>query len=349
MKHILQWKFIGIMFISMICSVATMAITQYILFEKIHGMTAEQAEPIAARYSYLFNIIFIIEITAIFFMLSRKIIKRIEIMNDNVEQIARGKLLELEQDHRIDELGNLSRNINSMAEKIVQSMEKEKQMVCNVAHDLRTPVTSIQGYATLLEKSSELSETNLQYVSIIKNKSENLSEQIEELLEYSILQFEEKEYKFEVLSLKRLIEQVLIEFIPSLEAQHMTFSIKGNENENELLCACNQLLMIRLFENLFTNCMRYGNKGKSIDIELYEDKEEIKICISNYGNTLTDEEIQHVFEAFYQGEDAKSYKTQSKGLGLSIAQKIVLIHQGDIKVSSDSTTKKITFCLVFKK
>lgn len=347
MKHTLQWKFIGIMFISMICSVATMAITQYILFEKIQGMTAEQAEPIAARYSYLFNIIFIIEITAIFFLLSRKIIKRIEIMNDNVEQIAKGKLLELEQDHRIDELGNLSRNINSMAEKIVQSIEKEKKMVCNVAHDLRTPVTSIQGYATLLEKSSELSKTNLQYVSIIKNKSENLSEQIEELLEYSILQFEEKEYKFEVLSVKRLIEQVLIEFIPSLEAQHMTFSIKGNENE--LLCGCNQLLMIRLFENLFTNCIRYGNKGESIDIELYEVKEKIKICISNYGNTLTDEEIQHIFEAFYQGEDAKSYQTQSKGLGLAIAQKIVLIHQGDIKVYSDFTTKKITFCLVFKK
>lgn len=347
MKHTLQWKFIGIMFVSLFCGVITMAITEYLVFAKLQGMTAEQAEQIVANDSYIFNSIFLVITIAVFFLLSRKIIKRIEVMSHNVEQIAAGKLLGLEPDYKGDELGNLSRSINGMAEKIAHSLEKERQMVCNVAHDLRTPVTSIQGYARLLEKSLELSEKNLKYVSIIQNKSEHLSEQIEELLEYSILEFEEKEYKFEVLSLRRIIEQVLIEFVPMLEQQQMKFSIQGNKNE--LLFNCNQLLMVRLFENLFTNCVRYGNKGGRIIIELSEDIHTLKVSISNYGKTLTEEEIEHLFEAFYQGKDAKNYETKSKGLGLAIAQKVVLIHQGNIKVYNESTTKKTTFSIEFHK
>jgi signal transduction histidine kinase len=347
MKHILQWKFIAIMFISMMCGVAVMALSQALIYGKIGGMTAEEAEVAAETYSTLFNILFMVVTIAVFLVLSRKIIKRIEIMNQNVEQIASGNMGELAIDKRKDELGSLSRNINEMAQKISDSLEKEREMVCNVAHDLRTPVTSIRGYAKLLKENADLSDESIQYVSIIEQKSINLSEQIGELLEYSVLQFEEKEYSFERLSVSKLLEQVIIEFIPQLDQEQMTFSFIGNQKGCEL--ACNQMLMVRLFENLLQNCIRYGKEGKIIDIYIDEDEILCKIAISNYGKLLTKEEMEHLFEPFYQGMGAKDYRTESKGLGLAIVHKIVIIHKGNIIVKTELETGKITFYLEFPK
>lgn len=347
MKHIIQWKFIAIMFASMLCGVLAMGVTEAFFFGKLKGMTPEESEIAFANYSWIFDTLFVIVTSTVFLILSRKIVKRIEAMNRNVEQIASGRFLELSEDKKQDELGNLSRNINSMAKVIASSIEKERAMVCSVAHDLRTPVTSIQGYAALLEKSKSLSKEEVDYVSIIKNKSINLSEQIEELLEYSILQFEEKEYQFESMSIKRLLEQVLIEFIPMFDEHQLTFSMKGNQYE--LQYDCNQILMVRLFENLFTNCVRYAKRGSEIEINLEETSEKISVAISNYGNVLSKEEMELVFEAFYQGKTAEEYKTQSKGLGLAIARKVVLIHNGTISVQCDEQMSKITFLIEFLK
>lgn len=347
MKHILQWKLIVIMFVSTMSGVFAMGLSQFIVYGSMQGMTPEEAEEAAAVYSWAFDIVFVVVTIVVFLLLSRKLVKCIETMNRNVEQIATGQLLELAEDKRKDELGNLSRNINRMAERIASSIEKERAMVCNVAHDLRTPVTSIQGYASLLEKHANLSEEEQEYVSIIKRKSENLSEQIEELLEYSVLQFEEKEYRFEPLSIKRLLEQVLIEFIPMFDQNELTFSTKGNQYE--LMHDCNQMLMVRLFENLLTNCVRYAKKQSEIEIVLEETAGEMSIAISNFGNTLSKEETESLFEAFYQGKSAAEYKTQSKGLGLAIAKKIVLLHNGTIRAFSDENEQRITFFIKFKK
>lgn len=347
MKHILQWKMIGIMFLSLLCGITVLATSEYLCFGMLQGLTAEETEQLSYEYSYLFNLLFILVTIAVFLLLSRKIIKRIEVMNRNVEQIASGKLNELAVDPKKDELGNLSRHINSMAEQLANAIEKEREMVCTVAHDLRTPVTSIQGYARLVKKSPDLSKDLLDYITIIENKSVTLSEQIEELLEYSVLQFEEKQYAMESISLKRLIEQVFIEFVPMLEEKYMNFSIHGSTNE--LQFPCNQTLMVRLFENLLTNCIRYGETGGTIELQLTENESTLTIAISNYGSTLTSSDTEHLFEAFYQGNDAKAYQTKSKGLGLAIAQKIVSIHHGTIRVENDENRRKITFVIEFSR
>lgn len=347
MKHTLQWKFIAIMFTSLVCGVTAMAVIQAIVYGKLGGMTAEEAEEAAENYTVLFDILFIAVTTIVFLLLSRKVIRRIELMNHNVEQITSGNMKELSQDYKRDELGSLSRNINSMAKTISDSLDKEREMVCNVAHDLRTPVTSIRGYAKLLQDDKELSEESRQYISIIANKSTDLSEQIGELLEYSVLQFEEKEYQFEKLSLSKLIEQVLVEFIPQLDEENMTFTYTGNQKTCEV--ECNQILMVRMFENLFTNCIRYGKKGKSIDVRIDEADGQCRIEISDYGISLSQEEAEHLFEPFYQGRDAAEYHTESKGLGLAIVNKIVQLHKGRIRIGTESETGKFTFYIEIPK
>lgn len=314
-----------------------------------HQLTAEETEIIftTGNYAIIQDAGFVGIVILVFFVLSRGHIKRIEKLDESIRQISRGNMKGIRVDKKHDELGTLSGSIYEMAERLDQSLENERAMVRNIAHDLRTPVTSIQGYAQLLEKSDELSTQNKEYVEIIQRKSEHLSEQINELLEYSVLQFEEKEYSFEKLSMSSLVEQIFIDFIPQLEKQGMEFSLKGNQTPH--VVSCNQTLMIRLLENLINNALRYGKKGKIIEASLSEDETHVYLELANYGSTLTKEQIKDIFEPFYQGEDAKEYIAESKGLGLAIAAKIATIHHGTITVQCEEEKKRTAFLLTLDK
>lgn len=344
MKHRLQWKFIGIMFVSLSIGVMSMAAMQVFIFTGIYHMTPEEGEVAFAEQSYLFNLFFLVITIFVFFLLSRTLIKRIEDMNHNIEKITNGQMRGLLDDKNHDELANLSNNINKMARQIDESLQNEKNMICNIAHDLRTPITSICGYVELLEKDVDLPELGKQYTAILLRKSNDLSEQVSQLLEYSLLTFQKKEYEKEEMSISSLLEQVLIDFIPIMEKENISYSLKGNQKP--CIYRGNQNLLIRLFENLITNSIRYGKEGKRVEIEIQEMKEHFIIDVSNYGKNLTQEESEHIFDYLYQGQSTIHYQTESKGLGLSIAKEIVNIHDGSICVKNDYDLHKVTFEVV---
>ncbi len=319
------------------------------MYGYFHQMSAERTQELfeSSWQAMVVDFGFIGVVVLVFFVLSRNIVRRIEQLNNSIKQISKGNMKTVVVDKHNDELGTLSNSIYEMAKMLEQSLENERAMVRNIAHDLRTPVTSIQGYAQLLEQSEELSLQNKEHVAIIQRKSEHLAEQIEELLEYSILQFEEKEYSFEWLSLSSLVEQVFIDFIPQMDVMDVRFSLKGNDVPH--MFSCNQNLIIRLLENLINNALRYGKKGKVIEALLSEDEAHIYLEIANYGNVLTQDQVEYIFHPFYQGEDAKEYVTQSKGLGLAIVSKIVEIHHGTIAVKCDEETQRTVFWISFDK
>ena len=319
------------------------------MYGYFHQMSAERTQELFefGWQAMVVDFGFIGVVVLVFFVLSRNIVRRIEQLNNSIKQISKGNMKTVVVDKHNDELGTLSNSIYEMAKMLEQSLENERAMVRNIAHDLRTPVTSIQGYAQLLEQSEELSLQNKEHVAIIQRKSEHLAEQIEELLEYSILQFEEKEYSFEWLSLSSLVEQVFIDFIPQMDVMDVRFSLKGNDVPH--MFSCNQNLIIRLLENLINNALRYGKKGKVIEALLSEDEAHIYLEIANYGNVLTQDQVEYIFHPFYQGEDAKEYVTQSKGLGLAIVSKIVEIHHGTIAVKCDEETQRTVFWISFDK
>lgn len=343
LKHRLQLKFMGIMFISLLGGLFSMALAEALYFGKILGISPEEAELAFPEYSPFFNAVFIIISIILFLLLSRRLIKRIEEMNMNVKRIAAGKMTGLAEDKSKDELGSLSRNINAMAEMIQESLQKEKNMICDLAHDLRTPITSITGYVELLEQSSDLSDQAKEYLDIIYRKSNDLSVQVNDLLEYSVLQYRKKEYHMAEISLSSLLEQVIIDFIPSLEKEKMTFLLIGNNKPH--FYKCNQGLMVRLFENLITNSIKYGKSGGKLDICIEEHNETIVISFSNYGTVLLKEYVSCLFQAFYQAENTLAYKTESNGLGLPICKAILEIHGGTIEAVTKPELKKVIFVI----
>lgn len=223
-----------------------------------------------------------------------------------------------------------------------KSQEMKNEMISNISHDLRTPVTSLIGYADLLgDKLHANGEECEQYVSILKRKSYELKNQVDELLEYCQINYREIELHKSVVNMKALMEQIMIDFVPQLDDADMSFCMKGDK---ELHVEMDVALMVRLFENVISNSIMYGKDGKEIVIQISKRDMNVEIEIKNFGQCIPDENLPYVFEKFYRGEKSRSSHTGGKGMGLAIAKSIAELHKGDIAVRSND--KETVFTIV---
>ncbi|WBW96691.1 sensor histidine kinase [Oceanirhabdus sp. W0125-5] len=292
-------------------------------------------------YSIIFFVVYGLLMLLFFYLFSRKIINRIKAINKNVNEIKEGNLnINIPVDSN-DEIGNLAENINVMAKNLKDLIEKEREvekikneMISSVSHDLRTPLTSLMGYIKLIKGNCGDSQPNSDYVDISEKKCEELKKLIDDLLEYSNVNFEGIKLKKEVVSIKQIVEQVLIDFIPQLENSGMTFNIQSNKEK--VFVNVDVPLIIRLFQNIISNSIFYGKEGKRIDINISRKCENVIIKIINYGKAIAQEDLPYIFERFYRCEKSRSSNTGGKGMGLAIAKRIAEIHGGTIKASSNS-------------
>lgn len=153
-KHILQWKLVLIMFASLFAGIVSIILIEA-LYSYYYGLDAENTQILfeTGWQAIVMDIFFLVVTVIVFLLLSRNFVKRIEILNSSIKKISKGNMNNIPLDNKNDEIGGLSRSICEMSEMLTKSMEDERRMVCNIAHDLRTPVTSIQGYAQLLEQN----------------------------------------------------------------------------------------------------------------------------------------------------------------------------------------------------
>lgn len=237
-----------------------------------------------------------------------------------------------------------------MIESLKESIEKEQitqrmknEMISNISHDLRTPVTSLIGYVDLVEKNLDVNQEDCyQYVAVLKRKSNELKNQIDDLLEYCHINYRERQLHKEIVGVRQLLEQVMIDFVPQLEEAEMNFHIECNQ---DLQIEADISLLIRLMQNVISNSISYGKTGKKIDIQILQEETSIVIKIKNYGKQIPEEDLPHVFENFYRGEKSRSAHTGGKGMGLAIAKSIAHIHEGDITVCSNKQETIFTIIL----
>ncbi|WP_139207579.1 MULTISPECIES: cell wall metabolism sensor histidine kinase WalK [unclassified Bacillus (in: firmicutes)] len=336
-------------FVIFMCSIvlATLCIVFFQnAISHVYGNIAELEE----KYSFLYFVIFLTFTSFFFFLLSKNMITRLEEINQNVKKISKGNLDVQIQTMKNDEIGQLATNINKMTNSLKKSIEKEKlaqkmknEMISNISHDLRTPVTSLIGYVDLIEHNFDVNKENCQqYVRVVKRKSRELKNQVDDLLEYCHINYREIQLHKEIVGVKQLVEQVMIDFIPQLEAVQMKFHIECNQ---DLQIEADISLLVRLMQNVISNSISYGKSGKIIDIQIFQENRNVKINIKNYGKKILQEDIPYIFEKFYRGEKSRSAHTGGKGMGLAIAKSIANIHKGDITVYSDD--KETVFTLIF--
>ena len=240
-----------------------------------------------------------------------------------------------------DEIDRLGINFNQMADRIDQQMEtlmqtdaKRREMVANVSHDLRTPLTSLHGYLeTLLLKDASLSaKERRQYIEVATAQSTRLNQLITDLFELAKLDSSETILNVEPFLLSELVYDIMHKF--KLEAEKRDITIQSDFVNNLPYAYGDIGLIQRVLDNLIGNALRYTPRGGYITLSLTEKSDNIMIKVADTGSGIPEDEISHIFERFYRLEKNRTASGKNAGLGLSIAKRIIDLHGGNIEAAS---------------
>lgn len=211
--------------------------------------------------------------------------------------------------------------------------QRKNDLVVYLAHDLKTPLTSVIGYLTLLRDERQISEElREKYLSISLEKAERLEDLINEFFEITRFNLSSITLEYSSVNLTRLLEQLTYEFQPMLSEKNLTCSL---EMERDMTLRCDVDQMQRVLDNLLRNAVNYSFEGGTIRIGASQEGEYMKIRFSNRGNTIPKEKLERIFEQFYRLDTARSSRSGGAGLGLAIAKEIVELHQGSITARSE--------------
>ncbi len=291
----------------------------------------------------LFVLFGIVIFSLIFLMMQRKTARDIETIADAVQQISEGDLTVRLDVAGEGEFTEIAESINRMEKDIQELIDKERNseqsktdLITNVAHDLRTPLTSIIGYLELLRKSNNLSpEMQKRYLDIAYTKSERLQKLIEELFGFTKLSYGKVNVNIAEVDIVKLLAQLLEESYPNFVNNGLSYDFVSN-TESQIIEADGDLLA-RLFDNLINNAIKYGKEGKRVKVNLRADREIVTIKIVNYGYVIPEKELPLIFDRFYRTDHSRTTQNGpgGTGLGLAIVKNITDMHHGVVSVSSD--------------
>jgi len=345
----LRWKIIALFGVSLILSLASVAG----LVQLIHQIGIQNRSgslylflkrlqagigilPLSAVAGLAFFILFV-------FFLSRGSLRYLEKISHSLQQISLGRL-DIEIPPRSpDELGELAGNINRMTARLKASLEEERNaerskndLIAGVSHDLRTPLTSVLGYLELLGKDSTAGPAERQrYADVAFQKAKQLQKLIDHLFEYTKVSGGALQIRPARIDVKALLGQLAEEFVPVLQAEGMEYQLIAPE-ERYVLMADGDLI-VRVFENLLSNAVRYGRRGRIVKLILSRDADWTIAEVVNFGDPIPAEALPHLFDRFYRVDASRTEKTGGAGLGLAIAKSIVDLHGGEISARSDDT------------
>lgn len=240
-----------------------------------------------------------------------------------------------------DEIDELGRQFNAMADKINTQIQKlrsmdgmRREMVANVSHDLRTPLTTMRGYLeTLLLKNGELPpEEQKQYLETALRHTQRLGKLVEELFELARLDSCESVVYSEPFSMGELVQDITQAYL--LRAQQKSIQLDASLNPNTPLVYGDIAMMQRVLENLLDNGLRHTPEGGRIGISVDVDSGNVMVQVTDTGCGIPAEDVPQIFERFYR-KDTGSSGSSSTGLGLAIVRRILELHGSVIKVRSE--------------
>lgn len=276
-----------------------------------------------------------------FMILQEPYIRYISRISDAVQSISQGNLNTAIEVIGDDEFSEMAANLNKMVGDIQVLMDKEREaertkneLITNVAHDLRTPLTSIIGYLELLAGNTGIpADMEHKYIEIAYGKARRLEKLIEDLFGFTKLNYGKIAMHVAQLDVVKLLGQLLEEAYPNFVERNLSYDLQSNVPVKIITADGN--LLARLFDNLIGNAIKYGADGKRVLVKLHGDEELVTVSVTNYGYVIPEDELPQIFNKFYRVEQSRSSTTGGTGLGLAIAKEIVDMHGGTIQVASD--------------
>lgn len=215
-----------------------------------------------------------------------------------------------------------------------EAEQRKNDLVVYLAHDLKTPLTSVIGYLTLLRDESQISEElRTKYFAISLEKAERLEDLINEFFEITRFNLTTLTLDLSSVNLTRMIEQTIYEFKPMFSEKSLQCAISAAP---DIMIKCDANKLQRVLDNLLRNAVNYSFSSTTIEISVIQNNEGVKLKVLNHGKTIVKEKLDKIFEQFYRLDTSRSSQSGGAGLGLAIAKEIVEGHGGTISAFSEN-------------
>lgn len=255
------------------------------------------------------------------------------------------KLINLSEDLKLIEnkMNDLKFNLNKKDKIAKDSLKRKNDLIVYMAHDLKTPLTSIIGYLNILTTENDLSDDfKKKYLKIVLDKSLRLENLINEFFDITRYNLNDLNLKKQYLNLSIMIEQISFEFLPLLKDKNLSF----NKNiQSNVFAQLDPFHIERVLDNIIRNAINYSFKDSPIEIELKAEKSFANVKVTNKGHKIPQEKLNYIFTEFFRLDSSRSTSTGNAGLGLAISKSIIEKHNGSIEAYSDNNNFQISFKL----
>ena len=247
-----------------------------------------------------------------------------------------------ELDFMENKLNQIKNNLEKQKKAALDAERRKNELVVYLAHDIKTPLTSVIGYLSLLDEAPDMPpEQKAKYVGITLEKTYRLEQLINEFFEITRFNLQTIVLNKEKINLLLMLQQMADEFYPMLTPRGKQVSVNVTEG---LTLWGDADKLARVFNNILKNALAYSYENSVIDISAQQQDENIIITFTNQGNPIPQEKLETIFEKFFRLDTSRSTNTGGAGLGLAIAKEIVNAHGGNIFVQSN--TEKTVFTVV---
>lgn len=274
--------------------------------------------------------------------IARRILSPIDKLKKGIEEIAKGNYNVKVESNVYNEISLLIDSFNEMAHKLQESErikaeyeENRKRLIANISHDLKTPITSIQGYIEAVTEGNVIAPEDInRYLKIIYNNTAYMNKLIDDLFFFSKLDMQKLEFQFVNINVRHFVSDLMEEFKLEFEERNVKFDYYDNLEEDYSFNIDRKRLH-QVFRNIIGNAEKYGpEQNLSIKTELYKVDDFIYIAVKDNGPGISKDKLPHIFERFYRIDTERTKDLVSTGLGLAIAKELTESHGGKLTVSS---------------
>lgn len=242
-----------------------------------------------------------------------------------------------------DDLDALRRQVEGQAEAVKENEQRRQDLIAFLAHDLKTPLTSVVGYLTLLKDDPGLThEQRAKFTGIALDKARRLEELLGEFFDISRMDLDSGPEEHSPIQLSMLLEQLADEFYPLFAEKELQCAV---EIEHHLMVLGDPDKLARVFDNVLRNAVSYSIPGGQVYIQAQKADGQAQVTIRNEGLEIPEGELANIFRKFYRLDTARSSRTGGAGLGLAIAKEIVERHGGGIRAESNGRLTIFTITL----
>lgn len=276
-----------------------------------------------------FFIILLTAFTGSYFI--KSIVVPVSFINETANEISKGNMTaRIKQVEKNDEIGDLCRTINAMAEELSQTERLKNEFISSISHELRTPLTAIRGWTeTMLAAGENMDSTTKRGVEIIYSETERLSKMVEELLDMSRMQ--NGSMKLTVAQCDLLAEFEETVFMMSERAKSEEILIEYIPEEDSIPALVDQDRVKQVFFNVIDNAIKHSFKGGRIEIAARVKEQQAFFIVQDFGEGISPEDLPHIKDMFYKGKSQK----RGSGIGLGVSDEIMRLHGGSLNIESE--------------